>query len=44
MVAEPRLCIDILQQLAAVDAAIGRVRVAIFCYHLNHCMQPGRVE
>lgn len=26
MVAEPQLCIDILQQLAAVDAAVDRVR------------------
>jgi CsoR family transcriptional regulator, copper-sensing transcriptional repressor len=38
MVDEPRLCIDILQQLAAVDAAIDRVRVAIFRYHVSHCV------
>jgi DNA-binding FrmR family transcriptional regulator len=38
MVAEPRLCIDILQQLAAVDAALDRVRVAIFRHHVSHCV------
>ncbi len=43
MVAEPRLCIDILQQLAAVDAAIERVRVVIFRHHVRKCV-PEAIE
>jgi CsoR family transcriptional regulator, copper-sensing transcriptional repressor len=38
MVEEPRLCIDILQQLSAVEAAIERVRVLIFRHHVRKCV------
>jgi len=38
MVDEPRLCIDILQQLSAVGAAIERVRVLIFRHHVRRCV------
>jgi DNA-binding FrmR family transcriptional regulator len=43
MVEEPRLCIDILQQLAAVEAAVDRVRVGIFRYHVRKCV-PAAVK
>jgi CsoR family transcriptional regulator, copper-sensing transcriptional repressor len=38
MVSEPRLCIEILQQLAAVEAAVERVRVLIFRHHVSKCV------
>ena len=38
MVAQQRECIDILQQLAAVDAAVERVRVVIFRHHARKCV------
>jgi DNA-binding FrmR family transcriptional regulator len=43
MIEEPRLCVDILQQLAAVDAALKRVQVAIFRYHVKRCL-PGAIK
>jgi DNA-binding FrmR family transcriptional regulator len=38
MVIEPRLCLDILQQLSAVAAAVERVRVGIIRYHVKKCV------
>lgn len=38
MVQEPRLCIDILQQLAAAEAALERVSQSIMKYHVEHCV------
>ena len=38
MVAQQRQCIDLLQQLAAVDAAVERVRVVIFRHHARKCV------
>ena len=38
MVQEPRRCIDILQQLAAAEAAMNRVSVAIMAFHVRACL------
>jgi len=38
MIQEPRLCVDILQQLAAAEAALNRISFAIFRYHVEHCV------
>jgi len=43
MVQEPRLCVEILQQLAAAQAALNRVSFAIFRYHVSKCV-PEAVE
>jgi DNA-binding FrmR family transcriptional regulator len=43
MVDAPRQCVEILQQLAAADAALERVRVAIFRYHVRTCV-PAAVK
>jgi len=39
MIQEPRLCVEILQQLAAAEAALNRVSLAVFKYHVSHCVQ-----
>lgn len=41
MVQEPRLCIDILQQLAAAEAALDRVSLSILKYHVAACVPEG---
>lgn len=41
MVQEPRLCIEILQQLAAAEAALDRVSLAILRYHVTACVPEG---
>jgi DNA-binding FrmR family transcriptional regulator len=41
MVQEPRLCVDILQQLAAAEAALNRISLAILRYHVEHCVPEG---
>jgi DNA-binding FrmR family transcriptional regulator len=38
MIQEPRLCVEILQQLAAAEAALSRVSLAIFKYHVEFCV------
>ena len=38
MVQEPRLCIEILQQLAAAEAALNRISLAIFKHHVDSCV------
>jgi len=38
MVQEPRLCIEILQQLAAAEAALNRVSLEIFRFHVDTCV------
>lgn len=39
MVAEGRYCIDILTQLQAVRAALGKVESAILKEHLGRCVE-----
>jgi DNA-binding FrmR family transcriptional regulator len=41
MVQEPRLCIEILQQLAAAEAAMNRISLAVFRYHVERCVPEG---
>ena len=41
MVQEPRLCVDILQQLAAAEAALNRISLAVFRFHVESCVPEG---
>lgn len=38
MIEEPRACIEILQQLAAAEAALNRISLAVFRHHVDHCI------
>lgn len=38
MVQEPRACIEILQQLAAAEAALNRISLAVFKHHVDTCV------
>jgi DNA-binding FrmR family transcriptional regulator len=38
MVDEDRYCIDILTQIAAADAALRKVALALLAEHLRHCV------
>jgi CsoR family transcriptional regulator, copper-sensing transcriptional repressor len=38
MIEEPRLCVEILQQLAAAEAALNRISLAIVKYHAETCV------
>ena len=41
MVQEPRLCVEILQQLAAAEAALNRISLAVFRVHVEKCVPDG---
>lgn len=41
MVQEPRLCIELLQQLAAAEAALNRISLAVFRFHVEKCVPDG---
>jgi DNA-binding FrmR family transcriptional regulator len=41
MVQEPRLCVEILQQLSAAEAALNRVSLAVFKFHVERCVPDG---
>ncbi len=41
MVQEPRLCVEILQQLAAAEAGLNRVSLAVFRFHVGTCVPEG---
>jgi DNA-binding FrmR family transcriptional regulator len=41
MVQEPRLCVEILQQLAAAEAALNRISLAVFRFHVERCVPDG---
>jgi DNA-binding FrmR family transcriptional regulator len=41
MVQEPRLCVEILQQLAAAEAAMNRISLAIVRFHVEKCVPEG---
>jgi DNA-binding FrmR family transcriptional regulator len=43
MVQEPRQCIEILQQLAAAEAALNRISLAVFKHHVDICVPEGAV-
>jgi len=38
MIQEPRLCVEVLQQLAAAESALNRVSLAVFKYHVSACV------
>lgn len=38
MIQEPRMCVEILQQLSAAEAALNRVSLSIFRYHVEKCV------
>ncbi len=38
MVAEPRLCVEVLTQIAAVQSALKGVGDEILHYHVRHCV------
>ena len=44
MVQEPRLCIELLQQLSAAEAALNRISLAVFKYHVERCVPDGIVQ
>jgi DNA-binding FrmR family transcriptional regulator len=41
MIQEPRLCIEILQQLAAAEAALNRISLAVLRFHVEQCVPAG---
>ncbi|HEY3884383.1 MAG TPA: metal-sensitive transcriptional regulator [Vicinamibacterales bacterium] len=41
MVQEPRQCIEILQQLAAAEAALNRISLVVFRFHVERCVPEG---
>lgn len=41
MVQDRRLCIEILEQLAAAEAALNRVSVAVLKFHVASCVPDG---
>jgi CsoR family transcriptional regulator, copper-sensing transcriptional repressor len=41
MVEEPRLCVEILQQLAAAEAALNRISLAVLRAHVEKCVPEG---
>ncbi len=41
MVQEPRLCVEILQQLSAAEAALNRISLAVLRTHVEHCVPTG---
>jgi DNA-binding FrmR family transcriptional regulator len=48
MVQEPRPCVEVLQQLAAAEAALNRISLAMFKHHVDTCvtdaLSKGEVE
>jgi DNA-binding FrmR family transcriptional regulator len=41
MVQEPRLCVEILQQLSAAEAALNRISLVVFKFHVERCVPEG---
>jgi DNA-binding FrmR family transcriptional regulator len=41
MVQEPRLCVEILQQLSAAEAALNRISLVVFKFHVERCVPDG---
>ena len=41
MIEEPRLCVEILQQLAAAEAALNRISLAVLKFHVEKCVPEG---
>jgi uncharacterized protein len=41
MLEEARPCLDIAQQLHAVEAAVGKAKQELIHDHIEHCLTPG---
>jgi DNA-binding FrmR family transcriptional regulator len=41
MVQEPRVCVELLQQLAAAEAALNRISLAVLRHHVEKCVPDG---
>ncbi len=41
MVQEPRSCLELLQQLAAAEAALSRISLAVLRHHVQNCVPEG---
>jgi CsoR family transcriptional regulator, copper-sensing transcriptional repressor len=41
MIEAPRPCIDLLQQLAAAEAALARISHSVCKFHVEHCIPEG---
>jgi CsoR family transcriptional regulator, copper-sensing transcriptional repressor len=41
MVQEPRLCVEVLQQLSAAEAALNRISLNVFKFHVEQCVPEG---
>jgi DNA-binding FrmR family transcriptional regulator len=44
MIEEDRYCIDVLTQIAAVQAALDKVALGLLDEHARHCVVEGRAE
>ena len=44
MLLEPRPCVEVLQQLAAAEAALNRVSLAVFKHHVDHCIAEALMQ
>jgi len=44
MVEEDRYCIDVLTQIAAIQAALDKVALGLLDGHARHCMREGAAE
>jgi len=44
MVDEDRYCIDVLQQMSAVKAAMDKVALGMLDDHVHHCMTAGAAD
>lgn len=39
MIEESRPCLEVLQQVAAGEAALSRISLAVFKHHVDHCVR-----
>ena len=44
MVQEPRMCVELLQQLSAAEAALNRISLAVFKFHVERCVPDGIIQ
>lgn len=42
MIEQGKPCIDLAQQLQAVEAAIGRAKQELILDHIEHCLEDGQ--
>ncbi len=41
MIEAGKPCLDLAQQLAAVEAAVGKAKTALIHDHIEHCLEDG---